>query len=236
MLSKFNFKGKPSTHRVSLSEFSDKSTIREMQQALSYSYCSNLVENIPGHFVEFGVSSGVSFKYFARILEVYNLQVAKAFSRKQIYGFDSFEGLPELASIDLTTDGARKNKDMRKGGYSIGTEMAGLLSFVEKHKDAHLVKGWYDESVPAFFEENPHIILSLIHIDCDLYSSTKTALQYAVKHLAPGGIILFDELFHPDFPGETQAFKEELLADIHLAKYTIEKCPVFPSKWIVRST
>jgi hypothetical protein len=83
--------------------------------------------------------------------------------------FDSFEGLPE-------------DWNGNKAG---------------SHK-AEAVPEWDDpriETVPGWFEDTLPVdeVLGFVHIDCDLYSSTKTVLERI--NVVPGTVILFDELF-----------------------------------------
>ena len=54
-----------------------------------------------------------------------------------------------------------------------------------------LVDGWYDDTLPEY--DFTTVNIGLIHIDCDLYSSTTTALQHVGPHLKPGAFIVFDE-------------------------------------------
>ncbi|GAA6622679.1 hypothetical protein NUACC26_085030 [Scytonema sp. NUACC26] len=54
----------------------------------------------------------------------------------------------------------------------------------------------------------------MLHVDCDLYSSTKTIFRYLGEKLTEGSIIVFDELI--EYPGfeehELKAFYEFALA------------------------
>lgn len=54
----------------------------------------------------------------------------------------------------------------------------------------------------------------MLHIDCDLYSSTKTIFKYLGEKLTEGSIIVFDELIgYPGFEEhELKAFYEFALA------------------------
>ena len=47
-------------------------------------------------------------------------------------------------------------------------------------------------------------------MDLDLYKPTKFVLQHILNRMSKGSIIVFDELNHPDYPGETIALLEEL--------------------------
>jgi hypothetical protein len=79
--------------------------------------------------------------------------------------------------------------------------------------------GWFDDSLPPWAAANPGPV-AFIHIDCDLYSSTRTIFQLLGDRMVPGTIILFDEYFnYPNW--ERHEFKalQELVAERRL-KYT----------------
>ncbi|MCA1671357.1 MAG: TylF/MycF family methyltransferase, partial [Actinobacteria bacterium] len=54
---------------------------------------------------------------------------------------------------------------------------------------ADLVGGWFDDTLPGF-------LVSFLHLDADLYSSTRTVLDLVGPRLQPGSIVLFDEYFN----------------------------------------
>jgi Methyltransferase domain len=137
------------------------------------------IQSRAGDVFEFGVASGDSF-----------LQFLDRCPNRQVYGFDSFEGLPE--------EWWTRPK---------GTFAAQPPEFT--NPNGHLIKGWYDESVPRFFRDWTGSI-ALLHIDCDLYSSTTTSLGYALDHCGANTVVLFDEYYN--YPGfawhEWLAWKE----------------------------
>ena len=59
-----------------------------------------------------------------------------------------------------------------------------------------------------FIKENPHLMVSLLFLDFDLYEPTKCALENFLPRMPLGGIIAFDELDNPLWPGETLAMLE----------------------------
>lgn len=82
-----------------------------------------------------------------------------------------------------------------------------------KIPNARMVEGWFTDTLPTFdFASLGEI--GLCHIDVDLYSSTKTALEYVGPYLRPGCLVCFDE-FH-GYPSceehETRAFAEYINA------------------------
>lgn len=123
-----------------------------------------------GLVLEFGVATGRTLNHFARI-----------FDRQAVHGFDSFEGLPE----DWTSR-------MPKGFF----KRSGLPSVRDNCK---LHVGWFDETLPPFKKEVKDQPIQLLHVDCDLYSSTVTILTELRKNIVPGTVIVFDEYFN--YPG-----------------------------------
>ncbi|MEU5690944.1 class I SAM-dependent methyltransferase [Actinosynnema sp. NPDC020468] len=121
-----------------------------------------------GLALEFGVYTGSTLKI-----------IAQAREGRDVYGFDSFEGLPE---------------DWRNG-FPAGMFSVDGLPDVD---GAELVVGWFDDVLPGFLAEHPGPV-TFLHVDCDLYSSTRTVLELVGPRLVPGSVIVFDEYFN--FPG-----------------------------------
>jgi len=123
-----------------------------------------------GLLLEFGVADGASTRFLA------------ARTPRVVHGFDSFEGLPE----DWTG-----NKDP-KGQYSTGGRMPDVPANVRLHR------GWFSDTLPGFLEAHSEEI-AFMHIDCDLYSSTRTVLEATAGRLREGTVIVLDDYFN--FPG-----------------------------------
>ncbi len=120
-----------------------------------------------GAVLEFGVANGESLRLIAGL------------SRQIVHGFDSFDGLPE--------DWGGRHEG--KGHYSTGGQLPTMPENVRLHK------GLFDQTVPDFLNVNDQTV-KLLHIDCDLYRSTKTALTLLAPKVVPGTIIIFDEYFN----------------------------------------
>ena len=118
--------------------------------------------------------------------------LASSFPDQQFYGFDSFEGLPE----------AWERGDMRvwKGAFR-QEHLPSVPSNVQ------LIAGWFSDTLRKI--EEP---ISFLHIDCDLYSSTKEAFDILGDQIGKGTVIVFDEFYN--YPGfeehEFKAFTEFL--------------------------
>ena len=145
----------------------------EMQAAVFYLRQFDMVESkteainyLDGEILDLGVYRGGSTRALAHI-----------FPDKIIHGFDSFEGLPEDWSYVL------------KGRFG---DLQGALP--EVPENVRLYKGWFDDTLPVWADEHPNSRISLLRIDCDIYSSTKTIFDSLGHLITSGTWILFDEL------------------------------------------
>jgi hypothetical protein len=120
--------------------------------------------SVDGLILEFGVFSGRTINHMA------------GQTSDKIFGFDSFEGLPE-----------DWRPDVGKGSFR-----AGLPAVAD---NVELIVGLFDKTLPDFLaqHEGP---ASLIHVDCDLYSSSKTVFESCRDRIVPGTILVFDEFFN----------------------------------------
>jgi len=125
---------------------------------------AELARQLSGDVLEFGVSGGVSLKLFC-----------EALPDRRVYGFDSFQGLPE--DWYLTT---------KKGAYAYAAEDLTVPP------NGVLVPGLFEDSLPKFLEGFAGPV-SMIHIDSDVYSSAVTVLRHVRPLIAPGCLIVFDE-------------------------------------------
>ena len=116
----------------------------------------------------------------------------------------------------LKKDKSDQSNHVKAGDLAADTyeELVGLnsihdttrfLGHIEKVK---LIKGDATKTIPKFIEDNPHVLVSLLFLDFDLYEPTKVALESFYSRIPKGGIIAFDELDNPLWPGETQAMLE----------------------------
>jgi hypothetical protein len=61
--------------------------------------------------------------------------------------------------------------------------------------NVRLHPGWFERSIPAWLEANQGPV-AFIHVDCDLYTSTRTIFMLLAERIVPGTVILFDEYFN----------------------------------------
>jgi len=80
--------------------------------------------------------------------------------------------------------------------------------FIGHIPKVELIKGDALETIPCFVDRNPHLLVSLLYLDFDLFEPTKMALDMFGPRMPKGSIIAFDELDNPLWPGETRAMLE----------------------------
>ena len=166
---------------------------------------------IDGLWMEFGVYRGRSITHIA------------GHTKNTVYGFDSFEGLPE-----------HWDKDNPLGVYSLNGQIPSGAIAGSNHDNpgmydpsptvttqpwpanVKLIKGWFNVSVPPFIEEHKEPV-AYMHIDSDIYSSCKTVLTLFKNQIVKGTVLDFDELLdYPDYKNhEIKAFAEFLLETGH---------------------
>ena len=131
--------------------------------------------------LEFGVYSGHTINHIASL------------TSQTVYGFDSFEGLPE-----------RWRDGFRKGFFKVA-------ALPKVRPNVILIKGWFDKTLPEFIKDHDESI-GFLHVDCDLYASTRTIFELLEPRIHPGCVIVFDEYFnYPGWEeGEYKAFQEFL--------------------------
>lgn len=132
-----------------------------------------------GIHLEFGVFRGLTI----------NVAASCKPPTTQFYGFDSFTGLPE--DWDLGDKVVKAEVFNRQGDIPTVPDNVTLIhGFFEdtlnKFRNKHLMVVEADKTRPRKVE--------FIHVDCDIYSSTKTVLTELNDHIQPGTILLFDEL------------------------------------------
>jgi hypothetical protein len=183
-----------------------------------------MVIPVKGSVIECGVHEGFGTMSWARlsaILEPVN------FTRR-VYGFDTFAGFPGVGRKDKT----RVSKAVAPGGLAANSfdelnELAAIndsTRFIGHIPKVKLIKGDAVKTIPRFVREHPHLMVSLLYLDFDLYAPTKVALEHFLPLMPAGAIVAFDELDNPLWPGETQACIELL----RKRRLSIERLPFDP--------
>lgn len=138
-------------------------------------------EKIEGNIAEVGVYKGGSAKLMCEA------------TKKPLYLFDTFEGLPDLCAED-------NPKQFQKGNYS--TSLESVKSYLNGYQNINFYKGLF----PATAEPVKDKKFSFVHLDVDIYESTLNCLKFFYPRMNVGGVIISHDYSSSD--GVRKAFDE----------------------------
>lgn len=169
------------------------------EQALKYRYSE-------GVYCECGVAAGAQI-----------IAMAHAAPNKEIFAFDSFEGIPlpsnrdnQMPGIAMLTESEQRSlpdpgKQMLQ---SSGATVVSIDAFLDHIKRSGVnseniipIKGWFEETVITVIEAK----IVLLRLDGDLYNSTFVCLQHLFPKVIKGGIVIIDDI---ELPGCKAACEE----------------------------
>jgi len=180
---------------------------KDREIAIKFAFRKASEIKLKGDYLEFGLFKGSSF------IRAYEYAKEHKFDYMNFYGFDSFEGLPKEASLEKFRPHQYKcsrfdfDNNIKKSGMDL--------------KRVTIVEGWYEDVLKKELKDKlPIKVASIIHFDCDLYSSTIPVLKFIKSYLREGSILVFDDYYCPNH-GEEKALKELFGKDpnIKLLKY-----------------
>jgi len=147
------------------------------------------IEDVEGDIIELGTYKGGSTIMLARLLMRVN-------SSKEIYACDTFEGFPYDDRYGFLTEGENADTSMQ---------------YVEQKfrrfrvsDRIHLAQGRFEDVLEAQLGDKKY---SYAFIDCDMYQSTKHALNYTLPRIVDGGLIVFND-YHLSNHGLMRAVHE----------------------------
>ena len=148
-----------------------------------YSHLAHALSKVKlsGHVMEFGVYQGLTLKI-----------ISDYFSNQTVWGFDSFEGLPETWFMKSDV-GARRSQHP-PGKFALDKQELQVVVNQFAKRKVNLVPGWFDQTVVPWLKDNIGVV-SFLHVDCDLYSSTLDILNLLNDRIVPGTVIVFDEMY-----------------------------------------
>lgn len=133
-------------------------------------WISASIANDPVTYLEFGVWRGESFRLWLDL---------NRHADSRFFGFDTFTGLPE----NWTADQPR------------GTFSTDGLSPELSDRRARFIPGLFQSTLYGFLDQVALRGKLVVHIDCDLYSSTLYLLSVLDRYFTAGTRLIFDD-FH----------------------------------------
>lgn len=170
-----------------------------------------LSSSIPGEIVELGVFKGNSFFRWIKFREV--LEQTKS---RKIIGFDVFGDFPKT---DFENDKGRREAFINETNGGIGIsfeEINELLETQNLKENVDIIKGNILITLDKYLDKNPHLKISLLHIDVDIYEPVKHILEKLYHRVTKGGIIILDD--YGTFSGTNKAVDDFLDDNIEIKK------------------
>ena len=157
-----------------------------------------------GDYLEFGVYHGTSLS------SMHEARRELGLDRMRLFGFDSFEGLPESAATE--DDGVWAPGQFRS---SLELTRENLRRWGVSPDEVTLIPGWFSTScTPETRRRHGIERASVIMVDCDLYSSSVEALDFCEPLIRRQAVIVFDDWGAEGLDGrhlgERRAFEEFL--------------------------
>ncbi|MBS0244528.1 MAG: class I SAM-dependent methyltransferase [Proteobacteria bacterium] len=137
---------------------------------------------VPGAVIEFGVFQGGVLA-----------ELAKALPGRDIFGYDTFDGLPPA---DWTP------AEVHDAGEFADTSLAAVAAKVADFPRVRLVPGYF----PASAVDVP--MVAFAHVDFDFHAGTASAIRWLLPRLMSGAIVVFDDYDWPHCPGVRAAIEE----------------------------
>jgi len=157
-----------------------------------------IIDNhVPGDIVECGVWRGGSMMAVAHTL----LKEKK--SDRNLYLFDTFEGMSKPTDIDISADGKKnakikfeKNKKSEDSSdwcfASLDEVKKNMINTGYNSEKLHFIKGKVENTLPEHIPKQ----IAILRLDTDWYESTKHELIHLFPKLVSGGVLILDDYGH----------------------------------------
>jgi hypothetical protein len=152
--------------------------------------------NVEGCIIECGVWRGGSSMAAALTL------IQEGDTSRDVYLFDTFEGMPPPKDVDRTVDGTlaqtHLDRDPDKAGWvwavaGIDDVRRNMGSTGYPQDRVKYVKGPVEATIPSNAPAEP---IALLRLDTDWYESTKHELTHLFPRLSEGGVLIIDDYGH----------------------------------------
>jgi hypothetical protein len=157
-----------------------------------------MMEGFPGAILECGTHRGATLLGMAHILRSRGVSA-------RLYGLDSFGGFPEPTAEDAQDD-RTMHPWVFKGALGDASldQLTARLERMGLSAQVTLIRGFFNDTLPKLAEER----FSLVHLDCDLYDSYMSCLEFVYPRMLSDGFIVFDDYGSPPYPGAQRAVDE----------------------------
>jgi O-methyltransferase len=156
---------------------------------------ARLARAVPGDLVECGTWRGGM-----------SAALAWALPGRRSVLLDSFEGLPDAKEVDGPAAVHWSTVVREHDNCTAEEQWAHDAMARVGQNDYELVRGWFDDTVPAYAARRQPI--AVLRLDGDWYDSTMVCLEHLLPLVQPGGVVIVDDYF--DWDGCSRAVHDHL--------------------------
>jgi O-methyltransferase len=164
----------------------ESATVQPFEDFFNLFQSATKTRRLPGDIAELGVYRGGSAKLIASLK-----------GEKRLHLFDTFEGMPEV----------RPDVDrFHASGDFAGDWLESTKRYLKNFSNIFYYKGLFPDSAQELGKTPTRF--SLVHLDPDIYASTKAGLEFFYPRMVSGGIIIAHDYRNLACPGVRRAFDE----------------------------
>ncbi len=163
----------------------DDATVQSLEDFFNLYQLVQLTQKLEGEIAEVGVYRGGTAKLIASLK-----------GQKSLHLFDTFTGLPEV----------RAEVDRHKASDFDDTSLEAVRRYLSGFTGIHFHPGFFPDSAQDL--ARTPIRFSMVHLDVDIYESTKAGLEFFYPRMVKGAVILSHDYRNLGCPGVKQAFDE----------------------------
>jgi hypothetical protein len=163
----------------------DNRTVQPLEDFFNLYQFAQLARRIEGDFAEFGVYRGGSAKLIAALK-----------GDKRLHLFDTFTGLPEV----------RPDVDVHKTSDFDDTSLQSVQKYLSAYSNIVFYPGFFPDSAEPLAKTQTRF--AFVHLDVDIYESTRAGLEFFYPRMVRGGVILSHDYRNLGCPGVRRAYEE----------------------------
>ena len=151
--------------------------------------------HLPGDFAECGVYKGGSAYLIASTLAESGIN-----KERQLHLFDTFQGMPSTANDDPC--------GIKEGRFG-DTSLSAVQEYLKEFPFVKFHLGYIPDTLAPVKESR----FAFVHIDVDLYQTTKDCLEFFYQRMVSGGVMIFDDYGWAIFRDSEKRAADEFFRD-----------------------
>ena len=173
--------------------FRDHTLLNEDSSYTIHQFCRHCL-HLSGDFAESGVYKGGSAYLMASTL------ASRSAPPRQVHLFDTFEGMPSTANDDPS--------GIKEGQFG-DTSLTAVKDYL---RDFPFVS-FHPGHIPATLESVNDRRFAFVHIDVDLYLTTRDCLEFFYDRMVTGAVMVFDDYGYAAFRDSVKRAVDEFFRD-----------------------